>query len=366
MAVMLLSLGTLSSGDDQAGSFPRVIRGLAEVRWLSRRHAQVAESGVGLFTNAVWAAIRRDKAGCFRALETAREHDDPWTRNMGVMMTAMFRENDGEVEQMAADLAIALEGFRAIGDRFGTSLALRGQASYQGNLGDHEGALASLHEAIRLVEELGTTEGLAQLLGSCAASRIELGDIDGARADLERAMQLSEETGSRAGQALGYLGMSRIARRTGRLDEAKELAERAYSMLDLEAERMAPHGQAMLLANLSRVHVARDELETARRYDRQAVELALTTEDMPLASIIIEASADVQLRAGETEQAARTLGLAAAMRGMRTIPDADVRSTYDRLHDALGNELFDAAYDAGAALTPEEAVAELRKRLSSS
>ena len=366
MAVMLLALGTLSSGDDQAGSFPRVIRGLAEVRWLSRHHTQVAESGVGLFTNAVWAAIRRDKAGCFRALEAAREHDDPWTRNMGVMMTAMFRENDGEVEQMAADLAIALEGFRAIGDRFGTSLALRGQASYQGNLGDHEGALASLHEAIRLVEELGTTEGLAQLLGSCAASRIELGDLDGARADLERAMQLSEETGSRAGQALGYLGMSRIARRTGRLDEAKELAERAYSMLDLEAERIAPHGQAMLLANLGRVHVARDELETAQRYDRQAVELALTTEDMPLASIIIEASADVQLRTGETELAARTLGLAAAMRGMRTIPDADVRSTYDRLHDALGNEAFDAAYDAGAALTTEDAVAELRKRLSSS
>ena len=137
-------------------------------------------------------------------------------------------------------------------------------------------------------------------------------------------------------------------------------------MLDLEAERIAPHGQAMLLANLGRVHVARDELETAQRYDRQAVELALTTEDMPLASIIIEASADVQLRTGETEQAARTLGLAAAMRGMRTIPDADVRSTYDRLHDALGNEAFDAAYDAGAALTTEDAVAELRKRLSSS
>ena len=51
---------------------------------------------------------------------------------------------------------------------------------------------------------------------------------------------------------------------------------------------------------------------------------------------------------------------------MRTVPDADVRSTYDRLHDALGNEAFDAALDAGAALTTEEAVAELRKRLSSS
>ena len=51
---------------------------------------------------------------------------------------------------------------------------------------------------------------------------------------------------------------------------------------------------------------------------------------------------------------------------MRTLADADVRQTYDRLHDALGNEAFDAAYDAGAALTRDDAVAELRKRLSSS
>ena len=366
MAVMLLSLGTLSTGDDPTGSFPRVIRGLAEVRWISRRHAQVAESGVGLFTNAVWAAIRRDKAGCFRELEAAREHDDPWTRNMGVMMTAMFRENEGEVEQMAADLAVALEGFQAIGDRFGMSLALRGQAGYQGIVGDHAGALTSLQEAIRLIEELGTTEGLGQLLGSTAASRIELGDFDGARADLEQAMRLSEENGSRGGQAMSHLGMSRIARRTGRLDEAKELAERAYSMLDLEAERVAPHGQAMMLANLTRVYVARDELEPAQRCGRQAVELGLSTEDMPVASVIVESSADVELLAGEPEQAARTLGLAAAMRGMRSVPDADVRNTFDRLHDALGNEAFDAAYDAGAALTREDAVAELRKRLSSS
>lgn len=176
-----------------------------------------------------------------------------------------------------------------------------------------------------------------------------LGDFDGARADLQRALQLSEETGSRGGQGMSYLRMSRIARRTGRLDEAQELAERAYSMLDLEAERMAPHGQAMMLSNLSRVHVAKNELEAAQRYDRESVELALKTADMPLASVVVEASADVSRLAGETEQAVRTLGLAAAMRGMRTVPDADVRSTNDRLHDALGNKAFDTAYDAGAA-----------------
>ncbi|MEJ1107165.1 MULTISPECIES: AfsR/SARP family transcriptional regulator [unclassified Kribbella] len=365
--LMLLSLGTLSSGDDEpTKNFTRAVRGLAEVRWLSRHHEQVAESGVGLFTNAVWAAIRRDKAECFRHLEAAREHRDPWVRNMGVMMTAMFRENDGLVEQMAADLAIAIDGFRTLGDRWGTSMALRGLASYQGNLGDHEAALASLEEALHLIEELGTTEGLPQLLGGCATSRIELGDFDGARADLQRALQLAEETGSRDGQAMSHMGLAKIALRSGRLDEAKERAELAYSMLDLRAERMAPHGQAMMLAYLSRVSVARGELDDAVGKSRQAMELGLTTEDMPLASIIVEVAADVDRLSGEAESAARTLGLAAALRGMRSIPDADVRSTFERLRAVLGEDAFETAYGAGAALTRDEAIAELRKRFSSS
>ncbi|WP_433163542.1 BTAD domain-containing putative transcriptional regulator [Kribbella sp. CA-247076] len=365
-ALMLYSLGTISRSDDPAGAFPHALRGLAEVRLLSRRHAAVAASGIGLFANAIWAMIRWDKAGCFRELEKAREHNDPWTRNMGVMMTAMFRENEGEVDQMAADLTLALDGFRSLGDRFGISLALRGLSSYQGNKGDHAGAVASLEEALSLLQELGTTDGVTQILGQSAVSRIELGDLDGARDDLRRAMQLAEETGSRSGQGMAYAGMSRIALRAGRLDEAQELAERAYSMLDLEAERMAPHGQAMMLAQLSRVSVARGELEQAVDYNRQAMELGLGTGDMPVAAAVAEGAAAVDILAGDHELAARTLGLAAAMRGMRSIADADVRAGFDRLTDVLGAEAFEAAYGAGAALARDDAIAELRKRFSSS
>ena len=94
---------------------------LAQVRQLSRRHTEVAELGVGRFSNAMWAAIRRDRAGSFRELDEARTSDDPWTRNLAVMVSAMFRENEGDVENMAADLEIALTGFQEIGDRYGIS-----------------------------------------------------------------------------------------------------------------------------------------------------------------------------------------------------------------------------------------------------
>jgi hypothetical protein len=162
------------------------------------------------------------------------------------------------------------------------------------------------------------------------------------------------------------MGLAKIALRTGRLDEAKELAELAYSMLDLRAERMAPHGQAMMLSQLSRVSVARGDVDEAVPRIRQAVQLGLGTEDMPLASIIVEAAADVDLLSGEADLAARTLGLAAALRGIRSVADADVRNTYERLRDVLGEDAFETAYGAGATLTRDEAIAELRKRFSSS
>jgi predicted ATPase/DNA-binding SARP family transcriptional activator len=361
--LMMYSLGTLSNGEDPSASFTRAIRGLASVRLLSRQRQEVAESGVGRFTNAIWAAVRRDKAGCFRELDEARHHDDAWTRNMAVMMTAMFRENEGEVEQMAADLTVALDGFRAIGDRWGTSLALRGLASYQGNSGDHEGALESLSEALLLIAELGTVEGVSQLLAQSALSKADLGDHEGAREDLYKSLQLAEETGSRGGQGIALIGLSVVTRREGLLDEALELADRSYAMLDLKAERVAPHGRAMVLSQLSRVQVARGDQEKARDYSRQAVELALSTEDMPLASGIVDAMADVDPLTGGEEIAARVLGLAAAMRGMRTVPDCDVRRSVERLREALGDERYEAAYGAGAALTRDDAMAELRKRL---
>ncbi|MEU4396105.1 BTAD domain-containing putative transcriptional regulator [Kribbella sp. NPDC023855] len=360
--LMMYSLGTLSNGEDPSASFYGAIRGLAEVRLLSRRYPVVAESGVGRFTNAVWAMIRRDKAACFRELEAARDHEDAWTRNMAVMMTAMFLENDGEVEQMAAHLAVALDGFRTLGDRWGTSLALRGLSSNQMGQGDHRAALASVTEALRLIDELGTTEGVAQLLAQCALSRSELDDYEGARSDLRRSLQLSEEHGSRGGQAIALTGFSVLARRQGRLDEAKELADRSYAMLDLPSERLSPHGQAIVLGQLARVAVARGELADAREHAQLAIGLSLRTEDMPVVSGVIEAAADVELLAGDPALAARTLGISAALRGIRAIADSDVRRTVERLRAELGDDRYDAAYDAGAALPREDAMDELRKR----
>ncbi|WP_344178232.1 ATP-binding protein [Kribbella lupini] len=364
LTVMLYSIGTLSNGADPSDGVTKAMRGLAEVRLLSRRHEEVRRSAVGWFTNGVWAAIRRDKATAFRQLEEARESDDAWTRNMARMMTAMFRENEGDVEQMAADLQAALDGFRAIGDRWGTSLALRGKASYAATHGDHQAAVDALTEAMRLIGELGTTEGLPQLLGQVAVSRAELGDLDAAWADVHEARKLAGETGGRGGQGIALMGMAALSRMSGRLDEALELAEQAHATLDPQAERMAPHGEAMVMTELARVMVAKGDLSGARRYVEPAVALALTTEDMPIASAVVEVAASMDLMAGDAAVAARTLGLAAAIRGVRVVPDQWVRRTVEAAVAALGELDYETAFRSGMELGHGDALDELRKRFT--
>ncbi|WP_343887677.1 BTAD domain-containing putative transcriptional regulator [Kribbella sandramycini] len=365
ITLMMLAFGTMSLEDDQAATVPKAMRCLAEVRRLARQHDQVLNTAVGRFTNAMWAALRRDTATSFRELELARELPDPWTRHLAALLLGMYHDNEGNAEQMAADLEVAIAGFRGLGDRWGLSLALQGLASYQAVAGDHVAALASLQESMGLSEELGSSEGVGRVLGAAAISRTELGDLDGARADQQLALRMAQENGSREGEAMALFGLSRIEVRAGLLDEAKELVARSEALLGPNGPGIAPQAAAMMHAQVARIAVRQGDLAAALIASRRAVEVVLTSSDMPVTSLVVETIAEVELVAGDPERAARTLGLAAALRGMRTVPDADVRAVTEQLRAALGAEAFETAYGAGATLGRDDALAELGKRFSS-
>jgi hypothetical protein len=74
--------------------------------------------------------------------------------------------------------------------------------------------------------------------------------------------------------------------------------------------------------------------------------------------------ASVALAAGQPERATRLLGAVAAIcerTGLTVLGhDAQQQHTTTLLRDALSEEAFGAAWDAGRALAPAEAVAEAR------
>ncbi|MFC8505733.1 ATP-binding protein [Streptomyces sp. NPDC057411] len=117
--------------------------------------------------------------------------DDPWSRALDLAGQGHLALARGESEEARRCLTRALEGFRALGERWGTATALEGLAA----LSDEPGPL--LAEALGLFESLGVAEDIVDLLLRRADLHEAAGDEDAAAADRARAT----ETARRAGLA---------------------------------------------------------------------------------------------------------------------------------------------------------------------
>ena len=337
----------------------RALRSLAEVRRLARRHPDAMGFEANM-TNGIWAMIQNNnRAAGLSLIEAAQDDPDPWNRSMALMMHAMWAENEGDVSQMSQDLDTALEGFRGLGDRWGLSLVQRGRANYLMASGDHAGAVAALSEAIRLLDELGTREGVSMLIVQRGQSRIELADYDGARADLELAAKMSARDGETHGDAFSVAALGTLERRLGNLDRARELIGTAIDRLAAVSEFFAPQALSMVHGLLAGVLADQRDLAGAREHIRTALELAARAEDMPVLAATVEVAADVALADGDPTRAARLLGVAAAFRGMRSLPSGDVRRVAAAATEAIGETAYRKAYDGGAGLTHAAAYQEL-------
>ncbi len=359
--LFMYALGNIATEGAQATEVAtaRALRALAEIRLLHRRHRGDHTWMEAQIANGIWAMIGRNRAAGLTHIEEAQDDPDPWNRALVRMMRAMFAENEGDVDQMYSDLTEALTGFRSLGDRWGMSLAQRGLASYAMQAGQHAEAEAALTEAMRLLEELGTREGVPMLLVQRAQSRSELGDPDGARADLHRAQELAVRDANPGEEAFATAALGVLEARAGNQAAARELTDRALDQLGQLSARYAPQALAMMHAMRAGVALTDGELDHARALCRRALELGGGAEDMPVLSAVVETCAALELADGNPDLAARLLGTAAGLRGMRSTPSMEVRRTVEQTRDRLGDAAYQAAYDGGASLSRAAALAEL-------
>jgi ATP/maltotriose-dependent transcriptional regulator MalT len=92
---------------------------------------------------------------------------------------------------------------------------------------------------------------------------------------------------------------------------------------------------------------------------REAVSLGRASSDMPVLAEVAKVVAELQIATGDLGGAARTLGIADRLRGSPDPTDPDVRALRERLVAELGADAVSAGYEAGHALTRDDAVAAL-------
>ncbi|MEU6586966.1 BTAD domain-containing putative transcriptional regulator [Nocardia sp. NPDC046763] len=140
---------------------------------------------------------------------------DDWSQAFLRLGDGMGLFMSGRVDESEPEFAVALVGFRRIGDRWAIAATLDKLAAVAERRGDRAASLALIDEAIAVNTELGWAADTADLL--TRRGDIHLGgaaerDTDAARADYQRAAELSRTHGAIDMYAGALRGLGDIAR----------------------------------------------------------------------------------------------------------------------------------------------------------
>ncbi len=211
-----------------------------------------------------------------------------------------------------------------------------------------------------LRRSLADRPGLAASLNSLGIVARNRGDFVGARAYFAESLELKQELGDRTDISTTMCCLGLLAVDEGRLDEARELLE---ASLALDREHGDVVGCAVNRSNLGAVALQQGELEQARVYLAESLRAFDEIGDEDGVAECLEQIAGYAARSGRAECGARLAGAAEALRLALGIPVAPadrarLEAHVDRARQGLPAERFAAAFAAGRALTPSDAVAE--------
>ena len=278
------------------------------------------------------------------AFESLLDSQDPWVRALARWQLGKMRTMLGQGGRDAeANLEIALAEFQALGERYGISLALTELAEQSAMRGEFAVACEHYERAVAVITEVGATEDVIQLRTRQAQMYWLKGDQDASAAAIAEAERYAD--GVTWPDALVELALAKVelARWGGDAEEARHQLAVATTLLGDDAER------ANFRVELHDVlgYLAGD-LSEARTHRVAAWQAASEAGIAPLIAKALVGFADLALRCGQYEQAARLLAASVGVRGLpdRSHPDAARIERDARRH--LGEARFAEVTQEGA------------------
>ncbi|GII95633.1 BTAD domain-containing putative transcriptional regulator [Sinosporangium siamense] len=289
-------------------------------------------------------------------------HSDPWVRAWGHQLLGYLRLMTAQIDQAEEELTRSLEDFRRLGDRWGMAQAMLPLSQLSGYRGDHAAAMAATAEALDLVSVLDAPEETAYLLVRRGNERFRVGDPAGAAADYERAIEVNRRVGAAEVDVLALCGLADTQRVRGDLVKARETAEEAIRKCHIPLG--GEEARSLAHITIGRVAEAEGDVHKALAHYRDAHRFAVIMMDLPVMADIAEALASVAVAIRDPGRAATLLGSTRVLRGVASVGDPDRDRTVTAARAALGDEAFDRAREAGAALDQEEALTLLDRCLA--
>jgi predicted ATPase/DNA-binding SARP family transcriptional activator len=281
--------------------------------------------------------------GFLPAWESLLDNGDPWVRALARLQLGKMRIMLGQGGRDAdAYLEKALAEFRAIGERWGISFALTELADRITVRGEFAGACEYYEQAIAVVTEVGALEDVIRMRSLQAQLYWLLGDEDSSAAAIAEAQRCAERVTWPDALAELALSKAELARWGGHPEEAYQQLGVATSMLGDEAEqaniRATTHDLLGYLAG---------DLSEAREHRAAAFQAASEAGHAPLIARALVGIADLALRRGQYEQAARLLAVSAGVRGLPDRSQPDVARIEQAVRRRLGEARFAEATREG-------------------
>jgi predicted ATPase len=314
------------------------------------------------FLFLLWMLSERPKATDAGALAEL-VGPDPWARAFSRIGDGLGALYAGQAELAEQHFTESLNGFRALGDRWGEASALEKLAEFADRRGDLARFSALMDEAVRLVGELGSAEDTADLLCRRADGVLRGGDVASARADYERAAVRARAAGAPVMLARAHGGLGEVARRSGDLAEARRWFELALDGCG-SASLSGGEIRAKLLTGLGWTAASEGDRDAAAALQQDALAVALDHTNLPSAAAAVEGLAGILADRDEGERAAFLLGVAVALRGSTVSGDADVAAIEATARARIGADAYVNAFDRGARMAPDQAIEELGGRRS--
>lgn len=285
------------------------------------------------------------------AWESVLDNDDPWARALGRLQLGKMRVVLGRPGPDAdAYLEQALIEFRALGERFGISFALTELADRVAMRGEFAVASGYYEQAVDVVAEVGAVEDVIRMRSGQARLYRLLGDEDASAAAMAEAARLAERVTWPEALVEVALARSELARWAGDVEEARR-------QLDLVLTRLGDGAANLSAVTHHQLGYLSDDLGEARRHRAAACRAAAEAGYAPMLAQSLVGVADLALRYGRPEEAARLLGASAEVRGLPDRSDPDLARIETALRSRLGDAGFGEAARMGAETGWERLVA---------
>jgi predicted ATPase/DNA-binding CsgD family transcriptional regulator/transcriptional regulator with XRE-family HTH domain len=248
---------------------------------------------------------------------------------------------------------------REIGDQIGIGTALVELGRVARLQGDYGQAERLEKEGLALFRSEGDASNTTHALVSLSDAALERGALDRATIYLQEALAICQDMGFVGESIWATYNLGRVAHLQGNHPRALSLLEESLARF---REVDYTRGVRQTLTVLGRVARAQGYGSTAAEYFAESLALVRETPFSETLIAALEGLAGVAAAQGQPERAARLFGAAEAERTSVAMPlPPAYRAAYERdvaaAHAQLDEATFAAAWAAGRALTPEQAIA---------